>query len=158
MLVVEQSLHADGQALPRAAHLEAVDRRLDVDTRVAVAEVLEAHLLEGHVIWQSEGEPAMTQTLTSADVVRRGYQAFNEADINTINRLWRDHVTWTTPGEHGLGHGRGKGCGPGPVRPLPPRTSRQATRHDVLHRVEVEDGQIKSGTEHFFDLHNWDQF
>jgi ketosteroid isomerase-like protein len=23
---------------------------------------------------------------------------------------------------------------------------------------EVESGQIKSGTEHFLDLHNWDQF
>jgi ketosteroid isomerase-like protein len=23
---------------------------------------------------------------------------------------------------------------------------------------EVEDGKIESGTEHFFDLHNWDQF
>ncbi len=29
----------------------------------------------------------MTQTMTNADVIRRGYQAFNEADIDTINRL-----------------------------------------------------------------------
>lgn len=35
----------------------------------------------------------MTRTMTNAEVVRRGYQAFDEADLDTINRLWRDdHV------------------------------------------------------------------
>ena len=51
----------------------------------------------------------MTDTMTNADVVRRGYQAFNEADIETIDRLWADDVTWTTPGESTVaGTARGK--------------------------------------------------
>ena len=37
---------------------------------------------------------------------------------------------------------------------------REGKRLDTMCCIvfEVEDGQIKSGTEHFFDLHNWDRF
>ena len=113
----------------------------------------------------SQGERNMSDTMTNADLVRRGHQAFNEADIDTIMRLWRDDVTWTTPGESTVaGTARGKEAViaqygrygrrderdlPGPAaerlrsrgrpgrRPAPQRrrTQRQATRHDVLHRV-----------------------
>lgn len=130
----------------------------------------------------------MTQTMTNADVVRRGYQAFNEADIDTINRLWRDDVTWTTPGESTVaGTARGKGAVLAQYGRYGGETNGtfQAQLHNVfeaedgrvvgLHRnvgeragkqldtmccivFEVEDGMVKSGTEHFFDLHNWDQF
>jgi ketosteroid isomerase-like protein len=130
----------------------------------------------------------MTTTMTNTDVVRRGYQAFNEADIDTINRLWRADVTWTTPGESTVaGTARGKDAVLAQYGRYGGETAGtfQAQLHDVfeaedgrvvgLHRnvgerdgkqldtmccivFEIEDGQIKSGIEHFFDLYNWDQF
>src|SRR3974390_1854335 len=54
----------------------------------------------------------MSQTMTNADVVRRGYQAFNEADIDTLNELFSDDASWTTPGESTVaGPAGGKGAG-----------------------------------------------
>lgn len=130
----------------------------------------------------------MTRTMTNADVVRRGYQAFNEADIETINQLWRDDVTWTTPGQSTVaGTARGKDAvlaqygryggetdgtfqaqldtvfeaEDGRVVGLHRNTGeRDGKQLDTMCCIvfEVEDGQIASGTEHFFDLHNWDQF
>ena len=41
----------------------------------------------------------MQQTMTDTEAVRRGYQAFNEGDVETISGLLADDVTWTTPGE-----------------------------------------------------------
>ena len=43
----------------------------------------------------------MSQTMTNTDVVRRGYQAFNEADIDTLTRLFDERASWDTPG-HGV--------------------------------------------------------
>lgn len=130
----------------------------------------------------------MTRTMTNAEVVRRGYQAFNEADIDTINLLWKDDATWTTPGESTVaGTARGKeavlaqyGRYGGETKgtfeaQLQAVFEAEDGRVVGLHRnigerdgkqldtmccivVELEDGQIKSGTEYFFDLHNWDQF
>lgn len=130
----------------------------------------------------------MKDTMTNADVVRRGYQAFNEADIDTINQLWRDDVTWTTPGKSTVaGTARGKDAVLAQYGRYGGETNGtfQAQLDTVfeaddgrvvgLHRnvgerdgkqldtmccivFEVEGGQIKSGTEHFLDLHNWDQF
>lgn len=136
----------------------------------------------------SQGERTMSETMTNADVVRRGYQAFNEADIDTIRRLWRDDATWTTPGESTVaGTARGIDAVIAQYGRYGGETNGtfQAQLHNVfeaedgrvvgLHRnigerngkqldtmccivVEVEGGQVKSGTEFFFDLHNWDQF
>ena len=39
-----------------------------------------------------------TTQMTNSDIVRRGYQAFNEADIDTIIRLWDDDATWDHTG------------------------------------------------------------
>ena len=130
----------------------------------------------------------MTQTMTNADVIRRGYQAFNKADIDTINRLWADDVTWTTPGKSTVaGTARGKGAVIAQYGRYGGETNGtfQAQLHSVfeaedgrvigLHRnvgerngkqldtmccivFELEGGQLKAGTEYFFDLHNWDQF
>lgn len=130
----------------------------------------------------------MTRTMTSADVVQRGYQAFNEADVDTMNRLLKDDVTWTTPGESTVaGTARGKEAVLAQFGRYGGETNGtfQAQLHAAfesedgrvvgLHRnvaerdgkkldtmccivFEVEDGEIKSGTEHFFDLYNWDQF
>ena len=50
----------------------------------------------------------MSQTMTHTDVVRRGYQAFNEADIDTLTRLFDERATWDTPG-HGITSGVARG-------------------------------------------------
>ena len=126
--------------------------------------------------------------MTNADVVRRGYQAFNEADIDTILRLWADDATWTTPGTSSVaGTAKGKDAvlaqygryggetdgtfearldnvfesDDGRVVGLHRNVGTRKGNHlDTMCCIvfELENGQIKSGTEHFFDLHNWDQF
>ena len=131
---------------------------------------------------------SQTSQMTNADVVRRGYQAFNEADIDTILRLWSEDATWTTPGQSSAaGTARGKeavlaqygryGCetnGTFQAQLLGVFEADDGRVVGLHHNVgerngnkldtdccivfEVEDGKIKSGTEHFFDLHNWDQF
>ncbi len=35
----------------------------------------------------------------NADLVRRGYAAFNSADLETLTRLFDENVRWTTPGQ-----------------------------------------------------------
>ena len=34
----------------------------------------------------------------NAEIVRRGYHAFNTADMNTLTRLFDENVSWHTPG------------------------------------------------------------
>lgn len=127
-------------------------------------------------------------TMTNADVVRRGYQAFNEADLATLDRLFADEATWTTPGTSGAaGTARGKDAvfaqfgryggetdgtfraelstvfeaDDGRVVGLHHNVGRRNGKQldtDCCIVFEVEAGQIKSGIEHFHDLHNWDQF
>jgi len=130
----------------------------------------------------------MSQTMTNVDVVRRGYQAFNEADIDTLNELFWDDATWTTPGESTVaGTARGKGAvftqfgryggetngtfkahlqtvfeaADGQVIGLHHNTGeRDGHQLDTMCCLvfEFDGGRVKAGTEYFFDLHNWDQF
>jgi ketosteroid isomerase-like protein len=131
---------------------------------------------------------SQTSEMTNADVVRRGYQAFNEADIDTIVEMWADDATWTTPGTSSVaGTARGKdavlaqygryggetngtlqaqliavfesddGRVVGLHRNVGERNGKQLDTECCIV-FEVADGKVKSGTEHFFDLHNWDQF
>ncbi len=129
-----------------------------------------------------------TETMTNTEIVRRGYQAFNEADIETINRLWADDVTWTTPGESTVaGTARGKDAvlaqygryggetngtfkadlkavfegDDGRVIGLHHNSATRAGRQldtDCCIVFEIKNGKIASGTEHFLDLYNWDKF
>ncbi len=131
---------------------------------------------------------SQTSEMTNADVVRRGYQAFNEADIDTIVRMWADDATWTTPGKSNLaGTARGKDAVLAQYGRYGSETNGtfKALLIDVFeadhgrvvgfHRnvgerngkqldteccivFEIEDGKVKAGTEFFFDLHHWDQF
>jgi ketosteroid isomerase-like protein len=129
-----------------------------------------------------------TETMTNTEIVRRGYRAFNEADIETINRLWADNVTWTTPGESTVaGTARGKDAvlaqygryggetngtfkadlkavfesDDGRVIGLHHNSATRAGRQldtDCCIVFEIKNGKIASGTEHFLDLYNWDKF
>jgi ketosteroid isomerase-like protein len=126
--------------------------------------------------------------MTNADVVRRGYEAFNEADIDTIIRMWAEDCTWTTPGSSsvaGTAKGRdavlaqygrygGETNGTfearleqvfeGPDGRVVGLHRNVGTRNgkqldtDCCIVFEVEGGKVRSGVEHFFDLANWDQF
>lgn len=128
------------------------------------------------------------ETMTNTEVVRRGYQAFNEADLATLDRIIADDATWTTPGNSSAaGTARGKdavfaqfgrygGETEGTFRAdlLAVFESDDGRvvglHHNVGHRngkqldtdccivFEIRDGRVISGTEHFLDLHNWDQF
>jgi uncharacterized protein len=130
----------------------------------------------------------MHDTSTNADVVRQGYQAFNEADLETIIRLCSANVTWTTPGESTVaGTARGRGAviaqygrysgetqgtfradltaifesDDGRVVGLHHNSGDREGRRletDCCIVFELQDGQITSGTEYFFDLRNWERF
>ncbi len=130
----------------------------------------------------------MTQTMTNVDVVRRAYQAFNEADLDTLAQLMDESITWSTPGESsvaGVARGRdavfaqfgrygGETQGTfkadllemfegedGRVVGLHHNSGVRDGRQldtDCCIVFELENGRVTSGREHFFDLHNWDQF
>lgn len=130
----------------------------------------------------------ITTPMTNTDIVRRGYQAFNEADLATLDRLFADDATWTTPGSSpvaGTAHGKEAVFGQfgryggetaGTFRAVldevfaAPDGRVIGLHHNVGERgakrldtrccivFELSDGRVTSGTEHFFDLANWDQF
>lgn len=123
-----------------------------------------------------------------ADIVRRGYHAFNTADLDLFTTLSVDDLTWETPGTSppaGLRKGREAvyqqfgtylgGTGGTFKAELHYVAADDQGRVIGVHRntgtrngktldtmccitAEVKDGKIVSGKEHFFDLYNWDQF
>jgi hypothetical protein len=130
----------------------------------------------------------MNRTSTNADVVRRGYEAFNKADIATLNEIFHDNSSWHTPGKSPLG-GNHKGkqavftqfgryggetsgtfkailktvavCDDGRVVGIHHNTGeRNGKKLDVDCCIvfEFRDGQVLSGKEFFFDLNAWDDF
>jgi uncharacterized protein len=38
----------------------------------------------------------------NAEIVRRGYQAFNAADVKTLTELFDENASWHTPGRGSL--------------------------------------------------------
>ncbi len=124
----------------------------------------------------------------NVDIVRRCYQAFNEADIATLDAHYAEDVTWTTPGSSPVaGTARGKGAvfaqygrygeasggtfraeldevfeaPDGRVVGLHRNTGeRNGTSLDTACCIvfTLEDGLLTSGTEFFFDQTLWDQF
>jgi len=129
-----------------------------------------------------------SQVGSNADVVRRGYAAFNAADIDTLTRILDDDVSWHTPGRTSIGGSRkghdavfaqfgrygGETAGTfranlldvyesedGGVVGVHRNTGeRNGKKLDVLCCIvfEVKDGRMLSGREHFFDLYAWDEF
>ena len=124
----------------------------------------------------------------NAEVVRRGYAAFNEADLATLAELIDAKASWHTPGRSPIaGQYQGRDAVFGQFGRYGGETSgtfeaaleQLFTSDDGrvigLHRnraqrngkqldtnccivFEVENGRIRSGREHFFDLGNWDDF
>lgn len=124
----------------------------------------------------------------NAEIVRRGYAAFNAADIETLNALMDENISWYTPGRSPIaGRYRGRDAvfgqfgryggdtggtfeanlkevftsGDGRVVGLHHNSGERNGKRldtDCCIVFEVEGGRIISGREHFFDLANWDDF
>jgi ketosteroid isomerase-like protein len=124
----------------------------------------------------------------NAEIVRRGYAAFNAADVKTLSELFNESASWHTPGRSPLAGDRqgreatfahfGRYVGEtggtfkaelqrvltdedGRVIGIHRNTAeRDGKKLDVYCCIvfEVEDGRITDGREHFYDLHAWDEF
>ena len=124
----------------------------------------------------------------NAEIVRRGYQAFNEADIKTLNELFDDNASWHTPGRSSIAGDRkgreavfaqfgryGQETGgtfkaelrhvladdDGRVVGIHHNSAEREGKRldtDCCIVFELKNGRIASGREHFFDLYNWDEF
>jgi ketosteroid isomerase-like protein len=124
----------------------------------------------------------------NVEAVRRGYAAFNTADVDTLIQLLDENATWKTPGRGFLAgtavgrdavlaqFGRYGGETNGTFRPnLRCLTSDDEGRVIAMHRsmgerngkqldvdclivFELKDGRLMSGAEYFSDLYAWDAF
>ena len=124
----------------------------------------------------------------NAALVRRGYEAFNTADLETLTELFAESASWHTPGRGALAgdrvgrdavfaqFGQYGGQTGGTFR----ATLQQVLTSDDgrvvdIHRntaerngktldvtccivFEIEDGRVVDGREHFYDLYAWDEF
>jgi ketosteroid isomerase-like protein len=132
--------------------------------------------------------PAASRAEENAEVVRRGYQAFNTGDIKALNEIFDAEASWHTPGHSPMaGDHRGRpavfaqfarygGQTEGTFKAALKQVLanddgravglhhnsglRNGKRLDVDCCIEfqVKDGKIVCGREHFFDLHAWDAF
>ena len=124
----------------------------------------------------------------NAAIVRRGYEAFNTADMKTLTEIFDESASWHTPGRGSLaGDHKGREAVFAYFGRLGQETGgtfKAELRHvladddgrvvgfhhnsgqregkrldtDCCIVFELKDGRVTSGREHFFDLHNWDEF
>ena len=124
----------------------------------------------------------------NAELVRRGYAAFNTADMATLTELFDESASWHTPGRGPLaGDHEGREATFAQFGQYGGQTAGtfQATLEDVLatddgrvvgvhHNTaerngkhldvracvvfELKDGRVIDGREYFYDLHAWDEF
>ncbi len=132
--------------------------------------------------------PSTNRQQAEADLVTRGYGAFNAGDLDLLTKIMDENVSWYTPGRGmlaGAHKGRdatfgqfGKYVGEtnGTFKAELKYVTADGDGHVVgVHRntgerngktldtdccivFEVKDGRVVSGREHFFDLANWDAF
>ena len=124
----------------------------------------------------------------NAEIVRRAYQALNEADMESLSQTFHESASWHTPGRSPIAgdavgrdavfaqFGRYGGdtqgtfkavlkeilwSGSGRVVGIHHNTAvRNGRQLDTGCCIvfELREGRIIDGREHFFDLHNWDEF
>ena len=124
----------------------------------------------------------------NAEIVRRGYEAFTKADIETLTELMDENATWRTPGRSPIageyqgrdavfaqfGRYGGDTGGTFKAELMQVFTSDDGRVIGLHHNsamrngkqlntdcclvFELEAGRIIDGREHFFDLNNWDEF
>ena len=124
----------------------------------------------------------------NAAIVRRAYEAFNTADMETLTELFDESASWHTPGRSPLAGDRegreatfaqfGRYVGEtggtfkaklqrvltdedGRVIGIHHNTAeRNGKQLDVYCCIvfELKGGRVTDGREHFYDLHAWDEF
>ncbi len=130
----------------------------------------------------------MSKADENAAIVRRGYEAFNSADMETLTEVFDESASWHTPGRGPLaGDHRGREATFAQFGRYVEETGGtfKATLQDVLtsidghvvgiHRntaerdgkhldvscciaFEIENGRITDSREYFYDLLSWDEF
>lgn len=123
-----------------------------------------------------------------ATVVRRGYQAFNEGDMETLAGIFDERSTWHSPGQSSVAgdfdgrdavfaqFGRYGGDTAGSFRAelrhvvaddeghvvgIHHNSADRDGKHldvDCCLSFQVKDGRIVDGREHFYDLRAWEEF
>jgi uncharacterized protein len=124
----------------------------------------------------------------NAAIVRRAYEAFNTADMETLTETFDESASWHTPGRGSFSGDRedreatlaffgrlGQETGgtfraelrhmaeddDGRVVGIQTSSADRAGKHlDVGNCIvfELKDGRITDGREHFYDLYAWDEF
>jgi len=130
----------------------------------------------------------MGKTEDNAEVVRRGYAAFDAADMKALTEIFHENASWHTPGRSRItgdhecrdaafaqfGRYVGETGGTFEARLLHLLRSddgcvvgvhhnsgeRNGKRLDVGCCIvfEIKDGRIFDGREHFYDVHAWHEF
>ena len=130
----------------------------------------------------------MNEAERNAETVRRGYAAFNSADMETLTEIFHENSSWHTPGRSPLAgdnegreatftqFGRYVGETGGTFKATLLHVLRSddgrvvGVHHNSASRngkqldvgcciiFEFEDGRITDGREHFYDLYAWDEF
>jgi len=130
----------------------------------------------------------MNDAERNAETVRRGYAAFNSADMQTLTEIFDEDASWHTPGRSPIaGDHQGRdaafaqfGRYGGETNGTFKATLQHVLKSDdgrvvgVHHNsgerngkrldtgccivFEFKDGRIVDGREYIFDLHNWDEF
>jgi uncharacterized protein len=121
-------------------------------------------------------------------IVKRGYEAFNSADINTLNEVFDEKAVWHAPGRNSMADDyQGRDATLGYLGQLGQKTGgtfRATLQHltadedgcvvgvqrstadrdgkhlDVGNSIvfQLKDGQVTEVREHFEDLYAWDEF
>jgi uncharacterized protein len=124
----------------------------------------------------------------NAAIVRRGYEAFNSGDMDTLTGLFDESAVWRTPGRSSLagdhegreaafaqfGRYGGETGGTfkaellhvmadddGHVVGIHHNTAERNGKKLDVHcclAFQLENGLVTEGAEHFFDLYAWDEF
>jgi len=130
----------------------------------------------------------MNQADQNAEIVRRGYAAFNAADMKTLMELFDENASWHTPGQSPIsGDHKGREAvlaqfgrydgetgatfkatllqvlksDDGRIVGIHQNTAeRNGRRLDVSCCIvfEFNDGRVIGGKEHYYDLYAWDEF
>jgi ketosteroid isomerase-like protein len=123
-----------------------------------------------------------------AELIRRGYEAFNKGDMDTLTELFDEDAVWHTPGTSSIaGEHEGReaaftqfGRYGGETGGTFKAELRYVLADDDGHAVgihhnsaqrggkqldvdcalvfEIRDGRVVDGREHFYDLRAWDEF
>lgn len=130
----------------------------------------------------------MNTSEKNAEIVRRGYEAFNKGDMKTLNEIFHNNASWHTPGKsHIAGDFKGRDavftqfgkyggdtggtfkailqsvaiCDDGRLIGIHHNTADRNGKHldvDCCLVFVFKDGQVIEGREYFFDLNAWDAF